>query len=53
MSEKYYVQETIGGWRQTALFEGTYDECQEYMESVSTSSSISIVSEADYEVDYL
>ena len=29
--EKYFVQETIGGWKQTPSFEGTYEECVQYL----------------------
>lgn len=29
--QKFYVQETIGGWRQTPSFEGTYEECVQYI----------------------
>ena len=49
----YYVQETIGGWRQNAAFIGTYEECQDYLNTWCTNGAWSIVSEKDYEVDYL
>lgn len=51
----YYVQETIGGWRQNAVFEGTLEECQNYYNSnhLYTQCGWSIVSEEEYEVDYL
>ena len=49
--DKYYVQETIGGWRQNAIFSGTLDECKEYMKDCY--GNFAIVKEDDYEVDYL
>ena len=50
-TSKYYVQETIGGWRQNAIFDGTLNECEEYMKDCY--GNFSIVHEDDYEVDYL
>lgn len=50
---KYYVQETIGGWKQVAAFEGTHDECMDYMEQWCFNGNWNIVSELDYQVDYL
>lgn len=50
---KYFIQETIGGWRQNAIFEGTYEECQEYMEEWCHNGNYALVAEDDYEVDYL
>ena len=49
----YLVQETIGGWRQNATFQGTLQECYEYLENNYNNGSFSIVPEWDYEVDYL
>ena len=52
--EKYYVQETIGGWRQTPVFEGTYNECVQYISKCNDSrSSYAIVGENELQVDYL
>lgn len=50
---KYYVQEIIGGWRQVAVFEGTFEECMDYKNERCFSGSWDIVSELDYKVDYL
>ena len=51
----YYVQQNMGGWKQTATFHGTKEECQEYYKSrnLDTQTGWSIVSEDEYEVDYL
>ena len=49
----WYCQETIGGWRQNAVFSGTYEECREYLEENLNSGSFQIVPEWEYEVDYL
>ena len=49
----YFVQETIGGWRQNATFSGTLEECQEFMAENCHNGSLAIVPEQDYEVDYL
>lgn len=54
--KKYYVQETIGGWRQNAIFEGTLEECEEYFDSHFCwygTNCYAIVPEEEYEVDYL
>ena len=51
--DMYYVQEIIGGWKQNAIFQGTYEECQEYMAERCHNGSYSIVPEWDYGVDYL
>lgn len=56
MTDKYFVQETIGGWKQNAIYSGTYDEClyfeQEHNLNSGTS-SFAIVHESEYVVDYL
>ena len=52
--EKYFVQETIGGWKQSPSFGGTYEECVQYLNNCNDSrSSFAIVSESKLEVDYL
>ena len=51
MEKGFYVQEKIGGWRQNAVFSGTYEECREY--DISHNGQYAIVSDDDYEVDYL
>lgn len=51
--EIYYVQETIGGWRQNAVFQGTYNECEKYIAEWCHNGCFNIVSEDDYEVDYI
>jgi NDP-sugar pyrophosphorylase family protein len=56
LSGTYYVQETIGGWRQPAIFKGTLEECQKYYRDYYCgygNSIYHIVHEEDYEVDYL
>lgn len=52
-NETWYVQETIGGWRQNPVFSGTYDECVDYLNSTSINGAVSIVPESEMEVDYL
>lgn len=51
----YYVQETIGGWRQNAMFSGTKAECERYYEEnpILAKKTIDIVHEYEYKVDYL
>lgn len=49
---KFYVQETIGGWRQNAAVVGTYEECAAWLEG-QHGGSWAIVPEEEYEVDYL
>lgn len=49
--EIFYCQETIGGWRQVAVFSGTYEECLEFCEDQN--GQYYIVPESEYEVDYL
>lgn len=52
MNEKFYVQETIGGWKQNAIFSGSYNECEEYLSDLHNG-SYAIVSSEEYTVDYL
>lgn len=51
----WFIQQTIGGWRQNAVFQGTIEECEKYYEDNHLHSQVgySIISEEDYEVDYL
>ena len=49
----YFVQETIGGWKQNAVFNGTFEECQEYVTERCHNGSFNIVADCDYTVDYL
>ena len=49
----YYVQETIGGWRQNAIFCGSKEECKKYLNENYHNGSFNIVADCDYEVDYL
>ena len=55
--ETYYVAATIGGWLQNAVFSGTLEECQKYMENNPSlgygTDTTSIIHQDDYEVDYL
>lgn len=53
--ERFYVQETIGGWRQTPILEGTYEECAKYLNDYcnDSRSSFTIVGENELQVDYL
>lgn len=56
MKKIFYVQETIGGWRQNPIFEGSYEECKRYMEEnflYQRQTAYNIVSEEELEVDYL
>ena len=49
------MQETIGGWKQTPVFEGSFDECQDFLETNCdySRSSFAIVNKEAVEVDYL
>lgn len=50
----FYVQEKIGGYRQNAIFDGTFDECVAYWkENRLRYGNYDIVHEDSYEVDYL
>lgn len=51
----YCVQETIGGWKQTPVFEGSFDECQNFLETNCdySRSSFAIVNKDVLKVDYL
>ena len=49
----YFVQETIGGWKQNYTFRGTLKECREYLDEWCHNGSFSVVPEWGYEVDYL
>jgi len=51
--ETWYVQETIGGWRQKAVFSGSYQECLDYLSDTYINGSVALVPESEYEVDYL
>ena len=53
MTELFFVQETVGGWRQNAMFSGTLDECRVFMAENCHNGSFQVVAESDYEVDYL
>lgn len=49
----YYVQETIGGWRQTPIMTGTLQECRDYINEENGNKSLAIVPEEELEIDYL
>jgi hypothetical protein len=50
----FYIQETIDGWRQRAIFKGTLKECKEYyMDNYLYHGNYAIVHEEEYEEDYL
>ena len=49
----YYLQETIGNYKQVPAFSGTYEECQKKYEEVLNSGSFAIVSEDELEIDYI
>ena len=51
MTDIYYVQESIGGWKQTPCFEGTLAECQNYVRENNSNRSLFITDKP--EVDYL
>lgn len=53
MTEMYYLQETIGGYRQLAKASGTYDEMWSMYESLGFPAGYAVVSEDDYDVDWL
>ena len=47
----YFVQETIGGWKQNPCFQGTYKECEKYVRENNSNRSLFITNNP--EVDYL
>lgn len=51
----FCVQETIGGWKQTPVFEGSFDDCQDFLETNCdySRSSFAIVNKDVLKVDYL
>jgi|GEM_PF-1058836 len=55
--DDYVVAETIGGWRQVPMFEGTYEECVHYMKSNPMlgygNNNTHIYRSDEYKVDYL
>ena len=51
--EVFHVQEIIGGWRQVSVFEGAFEECQEFMTERCYNGNYQIVADCDYKVDYL
>jgi hypothetical protein len=55
--DDYVVAEVIGGWRQTPQFEGTYEECENYMASNPMlgygTNNTNIYRADEYEPDYL
>lgn len=50
VEDVFYLQETIGGWRQNPVFEGTYEECLHKIEGFP---ECYIVPSWEMEVDYL
>ena len=50
---KYYVQETVGGWKQVPVFEGSRAACYDYLASRRSNGSYSVVSYRDLQIDYL
>lgn len=56
MKDKFYIQETIGGWKQNAIYEGTYNQCATYFmeHNLNYGNAIfDIVHESEYVVDYI
>ena len=51
MTTIFYVQESIGGWKQTPCFEGTLAECQNYVRENNSNKSLFVTDKP--EVDYL
>lgn len=51
MEEKFFVQEIIGGWKQTPCFEGTLEECEQYVNANNSNRSLFVTNSP--EVDYL
>lgn len=51
--DAYYVQETINGWKQKAVFKGTFDKCGEWMDRhhIPRCDDWNIVHETEYDVD--
>lgn len=51
----YHVQETLGGWKQEAVFSGSLSDCQDYYEKnhLDMQSGWAIVADTMYEVDCL
>jgi len=57
MEKQFVIAETIGGWRQVPVFEGTWQECQEMMSDNPAwgygTSNMGIHPAEEWEVDYL
>lgn len=51
----FCVQETIGGWKQTPVYEESFDECQHFLETNCdcSRSSFAIVNKDVLKIDYL
>lgn len=49
--KKFFVQETIGGWKQTPCFEGTLEECEKFVIENNSNRSLFVTDNPD--VDYL
>lgn len=49
--KKFFVQETIGGWKQTPCFEGTLEECEKFVIENNSNKSLFVTDNPD--VDYL
>lgn len=49
--ETFFVQETIGGWKQTPCYEGTLEECEKYVRENNSNRALWITDKP--EVDYL
>ena len=47
----FYVQETIGGWKQTPCFQGTLEECERFVSENNSNRSLFVTDSP--EVDYL
>lgn len=51
MEELYFVQEIIGGWKQTPCFQGTLEACEDYVNENNSNKSLFVTDSP--EVDYL
>ena len=51
MEKIFFVQEIIGGWKQTPCFQGTLEECENFVSENNSNRNLFVTDSP--EVDYL
>ena len=51
MEKMFFVQEVIGGWKQSPCFQGTQEECERFVRENNSNKSLFVTDKP--EVDYL